>query len=299
MKTKKTKALIVALGIVTMSLAIGFVFSIGSKNIDSLRIAAEESVSGSVTWTVESACTSYPDSNGASYAAQTKGGTNIYLYSHYEETLKSDEIFNGTYSGSENYCIKIVDSSDKNPSSPFYFQHITGISIMTANNSESGASFGVYLFSDAEQKTLPSYIPTEPTDPGLSYDFTVSNKTHSIVIAPTTVEVLAIKSVTISYACDPSNNPNKFNLTYTGYYDAEFLDELDYGLLNSSVLPVYGVEGEFIELTVVPISGYSFDSAVLDIEEYEWWDFVYKSSYSFRFIMPSTNLRIGLLIQTN
>ena len=263
--------------------------SAASGGLFAYRTRAQAVVDSSIIWSASSSKTG--TGNTISYSAQTSGGTTIFLYSYGGSNPTSTKMFCSKYNSTYDYGI-YVDEVAGGASSLFRFQYIKSVEIVTLSSSDSGAQFSI--FTDATHSG--SAVHTETLD-GSEQTITLTTEVagaHYFALKPVNNLWVEIKSVKISYLCDPEGGdptPDTYSISYLGSsngIETHTLTEIDTASLVGNA-----EENSDVSISPSALSGYQLNGAFEYTDEIKDFDY---TSGEITFTMPSANVTIVLVV---
>ena len=187
------------LGLTIVVLGVAFLKPFNLTNFLT-RASSGDIINSSITWNPSSSKVTH-QGNRVSYTSYTSTGLGVVLYANGQYNVSDNFIFSSKKSEFQNYFIRI-NSETGSSASIFRFQSITSITIVTASTSQTSSGFEVY--TDALATSSPVYTATISSG---EQSFNISTEVagaHYLTIKPSsTVYSVDIKSVTVSYSCDP------------------------------------------------------------------------------------------------
>ncbi len=288
-KRKKKILLLASTSILASSTAAVMAFSFSS---DLAKMRGTSEIAGTLTWNASNEKTVH-SANRASYKASSESGTQFVLYSYGKHDIPTGAIFDSEGSDYLKYGLFIC-SSEGDSSSLFQFQYITSVTVVTSGSSTSGAGFGIYTSSNSEETPVASGAVSSSEDESFTFTSQVVGA-HYLAVRPTTTTLeLIVKSITITYSCEPGEEPieSEYNISYYGM-DSEY-NMIPLVGIDTSSIPSKAQEGSLVEFTPVASEGYQYNGG-FGVQDTAVEDVVSDSSGKISFTMPSEDVAFVLV----
>ena len=253
MNAKKSKKILLLAATSVLAASTVAVVALSSASELARTRGLGEVVLGSVSWSSSSQKTVH-QANRVSYKTRTQSGTEVILYSIGQYEVSSGYIFSSKRSDYLKQGL-FASSSEGTSESLFQFQGITSVTVVAASSSEEDAGFGIYTTSNSEG--TPAY--TRTVKGGEEEEFVISTEVygaHYFALRATNEKIINIKSVSISYSCEPGAQPvDEYSISYYGLsgYDPVELEGID-----TSSLVYSATAGSEVVISPVALDGYAY-----------------------------------------